>query len=209
MSIYCVYLTIYYGNKLPPFYIGSCKTSHITEKNYHGSVSSQRYKKVWKDEIKNNPNLFKTVIISYFDSDEKARERELFFQEKLNVVKSPMYINESKARKNGFFGRDVSGEKNPRYGFKWKDKHPKGFLGHNHSDVARRKISQAHKGKFAGEKNPMFGVKYSEERKKMVSERLKGNQYLKNYKHPKVCCIECKKELARNTLSRHYSMYHS
>jgi hypothetical protein len=101
--MFCVYLTSYKGNKLPPFYIGSSSIIKI-ETGYHGSVTSKRYKKVWNYEIKNNPHLFKTIIISKHDTRKQALEKEMKLQESLNVVHSPMYINRSLAKPNGFFG---------------------------------------------------------------------------------------------------------
>jgi hypothetical protein len=53
-TIYCTYLTIYSGNKLPPFYIGSTSVNRISN-GYHGSVSSKRYKSIWLEELKTNP----------------------------------------------------------------------------------------------------------------------------------------------------------
>lgn len=103
-TIYCTYLTIYKGNKLPPFYIGSTIVDKIN-KNYHGSVSSREYKKIWKSEIKSNPHLFKTIILTKHKLQKESILKELHFQIKLNVVKSSLYINLSYARPNGFFGR--------------------------------------------------------------------------------------------------------
>ena len=61
-NIYCTYLTVYSGNKLPPFYIGSSSID-IINNGYRGSVSSKEYKQIWKTELKNNSHLFKIMII--------------------------------------------------------------------------------------------------------------------------------------------------
>lgn len=100
---FCVYLTTYFGNKLPMFYIGSSRVSKVNG-GYRGSVSSKVYKDIWKSELIKNPHLFKTKIISLHADDKLARRKELLLQEKLNVIKSPLYINRSKAKVNGFFG---------------------------------------------------------------------------------------------------------
>jgi len=120
MDIYCVYLTTYSGNRLPPFYIGS-SSEHKILNGYRGSVKSKQYSKIWKEELKNNPNLFKTKIISKHADRKKATEKENFLQKSLNVVKSSLYINMSIAAKEGFFGMDVSGTNNPNYGKKPAD----------------------------------------------------------------------------------------
>jgi hypothetical protein len=69
--MYCVYLTIYKGNKLPPFYIGSTSIEKIY-KNYKGSVESKKYGKIWKNEIKNCSDLFCVKIISVHNTREEA-----------------------------------------------------------------------------------------------------------------------------------------
>ena len=56
--IYCTYLTVYTGNKLPPFYIGSTSVDNIS-KGYRGSVLSKNYKSIWKQELHSHPDLFK------------------------------------------------------------------------------------------------------------------------------------------------------
>lgn len=55
-TIYCTYLTTYFGNKLPMFYIGSTSVSKI-KNGYRGSVSSKQYKTVWMKELKENQKI--------------------------------------------------------------------------------------------------------------------------------------------------------
>jgi hypothetical protein len=93
MSIYCTYLTIYSGNKLPPFYIGYTTISNIKYRNYRGSVTSKMYKDIWKAELKDNPNLFRTIILQEHNNKKEAQDRELFLQRFFNVVHNPLYIN--------------------------------------------------------------------------------------------------------------------
>lgn len=114
-TIYCTYLTIYKGNKLPPFYIGSSTVKNV-ESGYHGSVVSKKYKSIWNSELKKHPNLFKTKILSLHETGEEAREKELKFQRELNVVESTLYINMGYATVNGCFGISRKGKDNPMYG---------------------------------------------------------------------------------------------
>jgi hypothetical protein len=93
MTIYCVYLTTYLGNKLPPFYIGYTKSDNIKYRNYRGTVTSRKYKEMWKREIKENPQLFKTKILSEYNNKEEAQEKEKFLLKSLRVIKNEMYIN--------------------------------------------------------------------------------------------------------------------
>jgi FtsZ-interacting cell division protein YlmF len=116
--MYCVYLTVYSGNLLPPFYIGSSSVKKVTN-GYHGTVKSKKYKNLYHKELKDYPHLFKTHIISVFNKRQEALEKENILQRKLKVIESPLYFNEAYARnfgmstkgnKNGFFGKHHSEE---------------------------------------------------------------------------------------------------
>ena len=91
-KLYCVYLTTYAGNKMPMFYIGYSSVDNI-QNGYHGSVSSNAYRDIWKQELRENPHLFKTQIVCVFDTRLEAEQKESELQRKLKVVKSSMYIN--------------------------------------------------------------------------------------------------------------------
>lgn len=149
--MYVTYLTIYSGNKLPPFYIGSSSEEKVLNKKYHGSVESKKYKPIWNSEIKDNPHLFKTLVITKHNTREEATEKELFFQIKLGVVKSPLYINLSTARPNGFFGMDVSGKNNPMY---------------NPSDEMRKLLSEKSKGRTMSENGKLSIIDSNKRRRK-------------------------------------------
>lgn len=175
MDIYCVYLTCYRGNLLPPFYIGSSNIEKV-KSGYRGSVSSKQYKQIWKSEIENNPHLFKTFIVSTHPNRKSAAERELQIQIKLNVVQSEMYINKSLAKPDGFFGMDVKGENNPMFGYNWGENHPKGMLNKKHSQETINLMKKDPRRSHSGEKNPMFGVKRSEEWKRNRSIMMTGKK---------------------------------
>ena len=116
---YCVYLTVYYGNKLPPFYIGSTSISRV-KSGYRGSVKSKKYKNVFQKELQENPHLFKTKIVASYYSRKNAQFKEKRLQTKLNVVKSDLYINMSIAKNFGWFGMKSSKEHSPTFGKRWK-----------------------------------------------------------------------------------------
>lgn len=158
--IYCTYLTVYKGNKLPPFYIGSSSLSKLLN-GYHGSPSSKKYKSFWDLELKLNPHLFKTLILTKHTTREEALIRELKFQESLKVIESRLYINLSYARVNGFFGMSVFGNDHPSFGRKV-------------SDITKQKQSLAKRGS-----KPNLSI---EERSRR-SLALKGNTFRKNVKH--------------------------
>jgi hypothetical protein len=92
MDIYCVYLTIYSGNLLPPFYIGFSKLENIA-KGYHGSVVSKRYRDIWEKELIKHPEHFKSIILTTHPTRRAANERESSFQKSLNAARNPLYTN--------------------------------------------------------------------------------------------------------------------
>lgn len=131
-TIYCTYLTTYSGVKLPPLYIGSTSIQKI-KTGYHGSVESMKYKQIWITELKENPHLFETKILTTHSTREEAFEEEIRYQIEHNVVRSPEYINMSIA--NGK------------------------FLHIGHSDESKKKMSEAHKKRY---ENPEERKKTSE-----------------------------------------------
>lgn len=171
MDIYCTYLTIYFGNKLPNFYIGSTSIDNI-ESGYRGSVLSKKYKKIWQLELKLNPHLFKTKIITTHPTREDATSKELKFQKQLNVVNSSMYINEALASPSGYFGRRLEKENHPSYGRK-----------RQHSEESKLKMKLAKIGTNRGDKNPMYGKFHTTEWKINHSKKLTGANHF-NYGKP-------------------------
>lgn len=110
-----VYLVKYSGNKHPPYYIGSSSREKVLQ-GYRGSPTSIKWAKVVRGEMRENPELYSVEILETCATRREALEAELRLQVENDVVKSPMYYNMSLATPNGFFGMDVSGENNPRYG---------------------------------------------------------------------------------------------
>jgi len=101
MIQYCTYLTVYKGNKMPPFYIGSTSVDNVAD-GYHGTVLSAKYKSVWREELKENSHLFKTKVVSIHNDRQEALDKENALQRFLNVTKSDLYINQALA--SGCFG---------------------------------------------------------------------------------------------------------
>jgi hypothetical protein len=159
--MYCVYVTAYSGEKLPKYYVGSTSVDKI-KNGYRGSVSSKEWGFIWNMELKQNPQLFSTLIISTHDTRSEALEAELDYQIKNNVVISEQWINKSLAQPNGFFGMDVSGENNPMYG--------KNRTGENHK--GGENISKSLQEFFQSDK--------SDNHRKSSSDRLKINNPTKN-----------------------------
>ena len=166
MTIYCTYLTVYRGNKLPQFYIGSTTTSRINS-GYKGSVSSSRYKRVWKDEIKNHPELFHTKILTTHATRQEALNRELKFQQQLKVASSPMYVNMAYAQINGCCGVSTKGMPKSS-SMRSKLKGNRNAAGNNapKSPEHRKAISTSLRGRFVGD-----------HQKRAQSQSMKGRSW--------------------------------
>lgn len=147
--MYCTYITIYKGNKLPMFYIGSTQISKIQE-GYRGSVNSTQYKKIWKKELKYNPHLFKSIILTIHKNRKDAFDREIDLQNKLSVLKKPtIYLNRVISRNTGGWNKGIPMSEN-----------------------TKAKLSASLKGKSG----PNKGRKFSEEWKLKISEKMKGRK---------------------------------
>jgi len=216
---YCVYLTTYLGNKLPMFYIGSSNVDRVNN-GYHGSVLSKKYQSIWLEELKNNPNLFKTKIISQYKTRKEALEREKELHLKLNVAKSLMYINMSIASDKGYYGLGLSGKDHPLYGMEPWNKGKKcsnislackGRVPWNkgktniYSKSTLKKMSDSRKGfKLSNEHYDKLlqshSIPKSNETKSKISQahigKLKGPQV-------KCSCVICKRMVGSSRLTRH------
>ena len=134
--MFCVYLTVYKGNKLPPFYLGSTNLEFITgQKKYLGSVSSKALLPIWKSEKKHNRHLFKVRIISLHRTREEAYLAEDRLLRKRNAVNSPFYMNARCAAGLGFHPK---GKDSPRFRVP-------------HTAETKEIISKIHKGKTISE----------------------------------------------------------
>lgn len=152
----CVYYTWYKGNKMPPNYIGSSYSYRVEKENYHGSVVSKKWKKIWDCEIKNNSHLFETKILIRFSNRQDATDIEEKIQRKLDVVQSKEYINESFANK-GFSTLGIKWTKERKdkqtginhwnYGNHWSNKIKKKISNRDYSinsdPVTKKKISDS------------------------------------------------------------------
>lgn len=196
---FCVYLTIYSGNKLPPFYIGSTSLNRIN-KGYLGSVESKKYMAIWKTEIKNNRNLFKIKVISVYNTREEAAKREYQIQKSLNVINNQMYINQFISSQDYIVSQETKskisnsmiGNKNnlnKKHTQRTKEKIRDSHIGRPKSESHKRKLKESHRGR-TGKINSiehrmkisqsLTGRKLSEEHKKKLSETRKNKKYMRN-----------------------------
>lgn len=142
---------------MPMFYIGSSSVKKVNN-GYHGSVCSQQYKEIWLSELKHNPQLFRTVILTTHLVRKEATLKEREFQKKVSAVKNPLYINQSFAAYDSFTDRNQSGKNNPMYGSRRTGVNNP-FFGHKHTEETKAK---------------MRGRKCTEENKRLYSKLKKG-----------------------------------
>lgn len=95
--MFVTYLTIYEGDRLPPYYIGSTTVDRI-EAGYHGSVRSKKYQAIWDEELKLRPELFDTLVLGEFATRAESLEAESALHLKHKVVTNPLFINMGVAR---------------------------------------------------------------------------------------------------------------
>lgn len=215
---FCTYLTIYSGNKLPMFYIGSSSVNKVLNENYHGSVTSKKYKDTWKQEIKQNPHLFKTKILKEFHSRKNATYHERKLQVKLNIVRSPMYINMAIASVNGFFGMDLRGK---FVSEESKRKMSEYRIGKLLSEETKQKISNKNKGRILSKETKQNmskarkGKPLSIEHRNKLSiafkgrvisdeQKIKTSESLKGIPHKIITCPHCGKEGGQSAMKRHH-----
>ena len=188
---YVVYITRYSGTKLPNWYIGSSYEQKVLN-GYNGTVLSKKYKKIYNDEQKHNKHLFKTKILSYHSSPEKALEEELRLQKAHFVVSNNNYFNESYAQPNGFFGRDVSGKNNPMYGTsRTGEQNP--FYGKTHSKETMGNRKQSNLEKYGVENTSQL-----DEVKRKISQSKKGKKF------PSKTCPHCSKIGSGPNMTRYH-----
>ncbi|QIW87866.1 homing endonuclease [Agrobacterium phage OLIVR5] len=146
---------MYNGREFPPFYIGYSSKVKI-ENGYRGSVSSKKYKALWKKELSSNPHLFRIKILKSFDTKEEAIKYETEIQTHFAVHKSKLFVNMAIAGEK-FMGPEIMDP---------KVKAKICRFGKKHSEETKRKIGEAHKG-----------LKQSEEAKAKISVSNKGKKH--------------------------------
>ena len=105
--MYVTYLTTYLGDKLPRFYIGSTTAQRFAT-GYHGSVRSQKWGALWKEELEKNPHLFTSVKIFDHATRNEALIEEENLQRFFDAVRSPDFVNMAYAR-GGFINPGTEG----------------------------------------------------------------------------------------------------
>jgi len=91
---FCVYLIVYSGNKLPPFYIGSTNKNKLRN-GYLGSVRSKKYKNILDEEKTLDITQFKSFLISEHTTREEAFISEQLWQVHFDVLKDDRFYNQA------------------------------------------------------------------------------------------------------------------
>lgn len=171
---FVVYLTTYYGNKMPMFYIGY--SYNVKERKYYGTPSSKQYKNIWKEELKNNPQLFKIKILKEFSNNIKqAKKYETYIQSFYNVHKNSLFINMCIQHEN-YYSIAMTEENKKLLSKLYKDKTYEEIYGieRAENEKYKRKISNTGKTRTKEQIEKMvlskLGFTHSEETKKRLSE---------------------------------------
>lgn len=116
---YVVYLTMYTGELLPTWYIGSTTEDNILN-GYNGSICSRRYSDIYKYEQKHNKHLFKTRILKRFKTRKEATREEYRLQKLHKAPLNERYMNMAYASERHCFNVSQKGSENPMYGKGYK-----------------------------------------------------------------------------------------
>uniref|UniRef100_A0AAU8HY95 HNH endonuclease n=1 Tax=Rhizobium phage LG08 TaxID=3129229 RepID=A0AAU8HY95_9CAUD len=158
---HCVYITYYFGDKLPPFYIGKGIISRIEENGYRGSPSLNGF----KEELKENPHLFAIKVMNIFKTDREAREEETLVQKHFSVHKSDLFINRAI-----YDGKCYYNPKGIKASEETKKRISSSLTGLKQSEDTKRKRSASMRGKNKGRKlGPV-----SSETKMKISNKNRG-----------------------------------
>lgn len=144
----------------------------------------------FRDDQKNNPENYKYIIVSIFNSREDAISLEIILHEKFNVGLNPSFYNKSKQTSIGF---DFDS------------------TGNQHSDETRRKISERaklRKGRPVSEETKTKLAEIQRGRIKSQDEKNKLSKSLSNILRGKSLpisdkpCPHCKKTMAKSHMTR-------
>jgi hypothetical protein len=167
---------------MPYLYIGSKSNCSFKDgiiydsrnKPYYGSSTLKNYKEIVQSDI------CKTEILYMSDVYENVLYREREEQIKVNAVSSPEYFNRSLAMENTFHDPNYATYKHKETGkivrllrtdeCVLNGEYAGVTFGKSLSDETKRKIVRT------GEENGFYGKKHSEETKRIIGEKNKGNK---------------------------------
>jgi hypothetical protein len=199
-----LYLTVYTGNKLPPFYIGY--SYNVKERNYYGSPSSKLYKDIFIKERKENPDKFKIFILKEFGNDiHAAKEYETYLQKTFKVDKNPLYFNRCIQGVN-YHSVPCNEENKRKLSKMYKNKSYEEIYGKDRAKTEAKKRSDSNKGKIRSNeyKKKMSlsktGYKHTEEAKRKISKSnvYRGIGFFTGKKHTE----EAKRKIANASRER-------
>ncbi len=174
-----IYLIV--DNKTNLKYLGS-KKNWKGEGTYWGSPNcknknSKKYylQKIWKENLKNNPENFSFIILEQFKTGEiyynELIDLELNYQKKFNILSNEEFINGGYAKRNfsGDYYTHLTEE-----GKKERNKKISDTLNKNIRNMLPEE--RIEKWSKPGIKNPNYGNKWDTEKKKKLSNKLKGKK---------------------------------
>ena len=174
MKNYVVYLTVYTGNKLPPFYIGY--SYNVESRHYYGTPSSKLYKDIFKKELAENPQKFKRYILKEFgDNINAAKKYETYIQKAVNADKNPLYINRCIQGIN-YHSVPQTEHNKQKLSKLYKGKTYIERYGEDRAKIEAEKRGNSNRGKKRSDearnniKNALIGRKHTDEAKQKISD---------------------------------------
>lgn len=173
--------------KLNKHYYGSRTSSIEPIKDLGYKYFSSSFDKVFINDQKINPQDYKYVIVSTFNSRKESLELEVKLHLKFNVGVNTSFYNKARATSSKFTmeGTKISEETRLKHIGKNNGMYAKNHTiesrikmsqsSKNPTDETRRKMSENH-ADITGSKNPMYGKKHTEEtRLKMSKSKIEGH----------------------------------
>ncbi len=152
----------------------------------HEYFTSSKY-----THFKDNPENWNVWIIKDFDKRSDAACLESSLHKQHNVKNNELFYNRCNSN---IYGYDTSGA--TKYNNEAIAKQGRNLSRYLKKTKARAGKKNAMFGK-TGTKCPHYGKKHSKEWKENIRQ---GNL---NKQHPKICCLDCKKEIGIRHISRH------
>lgn len=152
---------------------------------------------MWRQELKDNPQLFVTKELCYFQNREDALVKEDYLQRKLKVVENCLYLNQAYAIPSGCFGKGFHGKDNPMFG-KARDDARERMLRNNpmHDPEIAKQVSETKR--LARE----AGKHKSSRNSKQTLENTRQRMVSSNPNTIQCCCSFCRKTTTPSGITR-------
>ncbi len=188
---FVVYLITYTNETTCLKYIGHTSLKKWDE-GYYGSVSSQKYKIFWKNEVKHNKRCFTRSILSKHETRADALAEEYRLHILHDVVNSPDFVNMTLATSTKFSMKDRS------HSEETKRKIGNSNTGSKRSHESRKLMSASAKGKILSVETKAKMSKVRIGVPKSIESNIKRSNSLKG----RIISQECKDKISITKLGK-------